>query len=106
MAQFDSWAKWELRRRDLLRAGWTAVGLAGLGGTWLQFQRQRSLAIRVPPLPEAPVPDRLASPMRVLRDFDYGTLKRENGRTVREFEIVADTAPLQLTPSASAGWTP
>jgi len=101
MAQFDSWAKWELRRRDLLRAGWTAVGLAGLGGTWLQFQRQRSLAIRVPPLPEAPVPDRLASPMRVLRDFDYGTLKRENGRTVREFEIVADTAPLQLTPSVS-----
>jgi len=29
------------------------------------------------------------NPMTLLRDFDYGTIKRENGRTVREFEATA-----------------
>lgn len=34
--------------------------------------------------------------MAVLRDFDYGTVKRENGRTIREFRIVAGTSTIAL----------
>ena len=32
----------------------------------------------------------------LLRDFDGGTLKPENGRTIREFEMVADSTAIQL----------
>lgn len=39
--------------------------------------------------------------MAILRDFDYGVVKRENGRTVREFEVVADSVPLQLNDAVS-----
>jgi FtsP/CotA-like multicopper oxidase with cupredoxin domain len=34
--------------------------------------------------------------MAVLRDFDYGTVKRENGRNIREFRIQASNSVLQL----------
>ena len=34
--------------------------------------------------------------MLVLRDFDYGTIKEKDGRTVREFEVYAHSTPLQL----------
>ncbi len=38
----------------------------------------------------------VVNPIQVLRDFDYGTLKRENGRTIREFRITAGTSTIQL----------
>jgi FtsP/CotA-like multicopper oxidase with cupredoxin domain len=34
--------------------------------------------------------------MAVLRDFDYGTVKQEDGRTIREFRIVAKNSTIQL----------
>lgn len=37
------------------------------------------------------------NPITLLRDFDYGTIKRENGRTVREFEVTASSTILQET---------
>ncbi len=39
--------------------------------------------------------------MQVLREFDYGRVKQENGRTVREFEIVVGTSTLQLNSATS-----
>jgi FtsP/CotA-like multicopper oxidase with cupredoxin domain len=39
--------------------------------------------------------------MAVLRDFDRGTVKRENGRTVREFRITAGNTTLQLNSAVS-----
>jgi FtsP/CotA-like multicopper oxidase with cupredoxin domain len=39
--------------------------------------------------------------MAVLRDFDYGTVKKENGRTIREFRITAGTSPIQLNSAVS-----
>ncbi|MBD2101530.1 multicopper oxidase domain-containing protein [Leptolyngbya sp. FACHB-261] len=39
--------------------------------------------------------------MASLREFDYGTLKRENGRTVREFRITAGTTDIALNSAVS-----
>jgi FtsP/CotA-like multicopper oxidase with cupredoxin domain len=36
------------------------------------------------------------NPMQIARDFDYGTVTRENGRTVREFRLEANTSIVQL----------
>jgi FtsP/CotA-like multicopper oxidase with cupredoxin domain len=46
------------------------------------------------------------NPMAALRDFDYGTVKQENGRTVREFKIEARTTKIQLNNNVSYdSWT-
>ncbi len=36
------------------------------------------------------------NPVRYLRNFDYGTVTQENGRTVREFRVEARTSTVQL----------
>jgi manganese oxidase len=36
------------------------------------------------------------NPMAIAREFDYGRVSQENGRTVREFFLTARTTPLQL----------
>jgi manganese oxidase len=41
------------------------------------------------------------TPLTFLRDFDYGTVTQENGRTVREFRVEARTSPLQLNTAVS-----
>lgn len=59
--------------------------------------------IRIPPFPD----DRRRygrngfSPISLLRDFDYGTLKTENGRTVREFNLTADSHKIYLNRAIS-----
>lgn len=80
--------------------GAAAVSLTG-GYQWM---RQRAIAhsVRIPPLPaNTPTGGNGISPMQTVRDFDYGTVKQENGRTVREFEIIAETTPLQLNSAVS-----
>jgi manganese oxidase len=37
-------------------------------------------------------------PMRFLRDFDYGEVRQEGGRTVREWEISAEEAEIEVAP--------
>ncbi|MDV2999518.1 MAG: Copper-containing nitrite reductase [Chroococcopsis gigantea SAG 12.99] len=39
--------------------------------------------------------------MTFLRNFDYGTIKQEGGKTVREFRVEARTSPLQLNKAVS-----
>ncbi|MBW4699326.1 MAG: multicopper oxidase domain-containing protein [Aphanocapsa lilacina HA4352-LM1] len=90
----------KLRRRQLI--GWGAAGAgavaaaATLPGLWRQWQ-----SARVPPLPESAPPVSGMQPLALLREFDYGTLKQENGRTVREFRIEARTNAIQLNPAVS-----
>jgi manganese oxidase len=85
-------------RRNLLRAG--LVSGLGLGGAWAWSQTRSGLvksavaAVSVPPLPSSMGHD--ARPMEMLREFDYGTVTQENGRTVREFRLVAESGELQL----------
>lgn len=58
--------------------------------------------VAVPDLPEdIPSSGNGISPMVMLRDFDYGTLKQEDGRTIREFQIIAGTTTLQLSSAVS-----
>ena len=41
------------------------------------------------------------NPMAIVRDFDYGIVKKENGRTIREFQIVAGPTKLDLNSAVS-----
>lgn len=86
-------------RRKLLKLGLAGIGVAGVSVAIQQFtSKRRSQAIaKIPPLPtETPTGGNGISPMAVLRDFDYGTVKRENGKTIREFRITAETSTLEL----------
>lgn len=85
-------------RRQILQLG-LAGGVGMLGGAIAleKFAGKRSLPVRIPPMPShTPTFGNAISPMAILRDFDYGTVKRENGRTIREFRIIAETTTLQL----------
>ncbi|NER34598.1 MAG: multicopper oxidase domain-containing protein [Oscillatoria sp. SIO1A7] len=87
-------------RRRLLHGGLSAIALA-LGGAAIQ-QRGRGQVVRVPPWnSELPKGGELISPMAMLRDFDYGREVYENGRTIREFRIEAETTTLQLNRAIS-----
>ena len=85
-------------RRQLLKLGLAGAGVTGVAIALQTLKLQHQSPVRVPPL----LDDALAragtglNPMQVLRDFDYGTIKRENGRTIREFRIVAGTSTIQL----------
>jgi FtsP/CotA-like multicopper oxidase with cupredoxin domain len=47
-----------------------------------------------------------ALPMQMVREFDYGTLKQENGRTVREFRLEAHKVPMDLGKGVTfEGWS-
>lgn len=74
-----------------LASGATLAGLAALRRIW-----PAATVPRIPPVPELPAVAAGWRPMASLREFDYGTLKRENGRTVREFRITARTTDIQL----------
>jgi manganese oxidase len=78
-------------RRRLLQVGLGGAIATGTIASW-QWQRQRATAqtVRVPAIPpDTPTFGNGANPMQMLRQFDYGTVKQENGRTVREFQITA-----------------
>jgi manganese oxidase len=91
-----------LNRRQLLKFG---MGIAGLGvaGSAIALQTQRrSTPIAIPPLPASPpTHGNGISPLAMCREFNYGTLKQENGRTIREFQITAESTTLQLTDSTT-----
>lgn len=96
---------WFPPRRQFLRWGLgVGVGL-GTGVTaWHWLARSR--------LSESVVPENaqnyllensknLQNPLVFLRNFDYGTLKQENGQTIREFRVEARTSSLQLNDAVS-----
>jgi manganese oxidase len=92
-----------LNRRQLLQWGLTtSVGLTGtaLGLTFMNPMRSRS-SVKIPPLKSDLPKDVTANPFVTLREFDYGTVTQENGRTVREFRVEAKTSPIQLNASTS-----
>jgi hypothetical protein len=79
-----------LNRRQLLKLGLAGIGVTGsaLAVQQLVQQRRSPAMVKVPPIPrDAPADGKGISPMAVLRDFDYGTIKRENGRNIREFRL-------------------
>ena len=45
-------------------------------------------------------------PHAILRDFDRGTVRREGGRTIREFELIAQDKEIEVAPGVKfAAWT-
>ena len=86
-------------RRRLLKSGLAGIGVTGAAVAVQQFVQQRHppAVVNIPPISgEASAEGKGLNPMAVLRDFDYGTVKRENGRNIREFRITAGTSMLQL----------
>ncbi len=91
-----------LTRRQLLRAG-LILG-AGAGGSaivipWLSGKsRSTPTPIQQGKVTSStfPVDSRSFTPMTAVREFDYGTVTQENGRTVREFRVEAKSGELQL----------
>ncbi|MEM9808693.1 MAG: multicopper oxidase domain-containing protein [Cyanobacteria bacterium P01_D01_bin.56] len=85
-------------RRQFLGWGTAGIGLLTASAACSREYSKQSQTARIPALPEDYVPpvDQPFDPMAVLRDFDYGTVTQENGQTVREFEVVANSVPLKL----------
>jgi FtsP/CotA-like multicopper oxidase with cupredoxin domain len=86
-------------RRQLLKLGLAGIGVTGAAVAVQQFAQHgySPKMVKIPPSPsDAPPAGNGISPMAALRDFDYGTVKRENGRTIREFRIIAGNSILQL----------
>jgi manganese oxidase len=97
MPSYDLLGKPVWNRRQLLQWGLAGAGMGGAALAIQALQGQSSTAVKVPAIPpEALAATSGVSPMQVLREFDYGIVKREQGRRVREFRIAADTSTIQL----------
>jgi FtsP/CotA-like multicopper oxidase with cupredoxin domain len=83
-------------RRQLLQLGIAGAGVAGSAIALQNLTQKRSAVARVPPMSADAVAASNINPMQIARDFDYGTVTRENGRTVREFRMEANTSIVQL----------
>jgi FtsP/CotA-like multicopper oxidase with cupredoxin domain len=89
-------------RRQLIKLGLAGAGVAGAALALPSLTRKQTQPAKIPPLSnEAPVVAEGFNPMAIVRDFDYGTVKKENGRTIREFRIVAGTTKLDLNSAVS-----
>lgn len=92
-------------RRQLLKLGLAGIGVAGAALAVQQVAQTRhsTARVKVPPLPTdaSSSEDNKTSPMAMLRNFDYGTVKKDNGRTIREFRIVAGNSTVQLNSAVS-----
>ena len=84
------------RRQFIQWSLWTGLMTAAA----LKFnpgKAQATDAVKIPPVPKSDFSSGLSfDPMMVLRDFDYGTVKEEDGLTVREFELYAHSTPIEL----------
>ncbi|MCW5316317.1 multicopper oxidase domain-containing protein [Nostoc sp. KVJ3] len=87
-------------RRQLLKLGLAGAGITGAAGLWQMLNLQSKAIVKVPPLDRSS-PDDVTNPMKMLRDFDYGTVKQENGRTIREFQLTAGTSIIKLNSAVS-----
>jgi len=87
-------------RRQLLKLGLGGIGVAGAAALWQTLNSQGKSIVKVPQM-KMDAADKVAQPMRMLREFDYGTLKQENGRTIREFQLTAGTSVIQLNSAVS-----
>lgn len=90
-------------RRQVLTWGSLGLGATTAAITLASLSRRSPSFVRIPPIADqtASADGSAFNPMTLLRDFDYGTIKRENGRTVREFEVTASSTTLQLNSAIS-----
>ncbi|MEM8778647.1 MAG: multicopper oxidase domain-containing protein [Cyanobacteria bacterium P01_G01_bin.49] len=100
--QSDSSSFWT--RRQLLRWSLTGLGITGIAAALLPILRSKSnLPVRIPRTTNEKLSaDYLGfDPINVLREFNYGRIKHENGKVIREFEIIADHTSTKLNNEVS-----
>jgi FtsP/CotA-like multicopper oxidase with cupredoxin domain len=85
-------------RRQVLKWGLAGAGVTGGAIALSHLARSSSGSVRIPPIATdvAIATPNGFSPMTLLRAFDYGSSKREQGKTIREFRLTAQNTPLQL----------
>ncbi|MEA5511005.1 multicopper oxidase domain-containing protein [Crocosphaera sp. UHCC 0190] len=92
-------------RRQFIQGSLTLLGLGLAGGTiGLRHLISRSnYGVKIPDITQDDnqILDNPFNPMMILREFDYGTIKRENGRVIREFKVVANSSLLHLNGNIS-----
>lgn len=90
-------------RRQVLTWGIAGLSATTASITFASLFRRSSSLVRIPPIADqlSAADANSFNPMTLLRDFDQGTSKRENGRIVREFEMVANSTTLQLNSAIS-----
>ncbi|MGF1600853.1 MAG: multicopper oxidase domain-containing protein [Thermosynechococcaceae cyanobacterium] len=94
--------QFRLKRRPVLQWGAVGAGTLALASVVKYLGNSSPSAAIIPPIPDnLPTFGASVSPMVALRQFDYGKVKQENGRTIREFEAVADSTTLQLNSAIS-----
>jgi FtsP/CotA-like multicopper oxidase with cupredoxin domain len=89
-------------RRQLLKWGLAGTGMMAGAIAWRNLTHT-STSVRIPAIKEDTVSatSNPFNPMLILRDFDYGTIKQENGRKIREFQTIANSSTLQLNSAVS-----
>jgi FtsP/CotA-like multicopper oxidase with cupredoxin domain len=88
-------------RRQILTWGLTGLGVTATAAL-LNSRFKGSSQVQIPPLEEPnEATDINFNPMLILRDFDWGKLKQDQGRTIREFEVTAKSSTLQLNSAIS-----
>lgn len=89
-------------RRTLLKAGLAGIGLTGSAIALRPLWQPRSRPVHVPAdVDQGATEPKGFTPLKTLRQFDYGTVTTENGRTVREFRVEARTSTVQLNQATS-----
>lgn len=89
-------------RRQFLQA--TALTGFSIGGILFGKQKLQKISAntpaRIPAIPPTTA-NNLNNPLTFLRNFDYGTVKIENGKKIREFRVEAHTSTIQLNAAVS-----
>jgi len=106
----------QLSRRDFLKLGTLGTaGIAGLAGLRALFQPARAQETPTQSIPHGHngsgtvgEVDHAANgfdPMEILTDFDYGEVKQEGDRTVREWNIISINKEFEIAPGlVFPGW--
>lgn len=93
-----------ITRRNVLQWGLASVGMY-LGSSSISGCSNDAAIpkAKIPPISNSDFQElnNDFSPMQILRDFDYGAIKQENGRTLREFEVFAHSTTIKLNPAIS-----
>jgi manganese oxidase len=96
MSETFSWTKNILfNRRQMLKMSLFGGSMISISTILHNINVKNSTNVKIPPM-EMEASNNATKPIQVLRNFDYGTLKQEKGRTIREFELIAATSTIQL----------
>jgi FtsP/CotA-like multicopper oxidase with cupredoxin domain len=83
-------------RRQFIKWGLVGTGAVGAAIALRHLTSQSAQFVKIPPIGSVNASNNPFDPILLLRDFDYGTIKKEKGRIVREFQVTANSSILQL----------